>query len=327
MKYLLTLYALVGIANIAHAQQRLPKGKLDFKIRQSFESTDKKGEPAAVLLTFPYQTAASYAVDGGAALERESANNRFFGKLIAEYHRNTLIDKEQNNGQVGIGFEQYLRDLVSPAIITNYILTGTAKYVRDVVALKGSFLHTLELGLLSSTFNTPIRAGGLNANYVLISPSIGYEYQNTFDAKAETRDSLRGNVLRGMGKVKVSLTLNKRVEVEGPVKTRGKLFEQDAAGNYSRTTKQLYEIDPAQSVVVPAVQVYVSGAMRYDIVNTTQTPDGWHPYLQAGADYILTRNEALEQQLSVGLSFVTGENPAQGLARQRYWLLALKFTL
>lgn len=325
MKYLLTLYALVGIADAAHAQMAIPKSKWDFKVRQSSESTDKKGEPAAVLLTFPYQKSASYAVDGGIAVERES--ERFFSKLLAEYHRNTLIDKEQNNGQVGLGAEWYLRDLVSPDIITNYILTGTAKYVRDVVASKGSFLHTLELGLLSSTFNKPIRAGGLNANYVLISPSIGYEYQNTFDAKAETRDSLRGNVLRGMGKAKVSLTLNKRVVVEGAVRTKAKLFERDALGSYSQTAKQLYEIDPAQSVVVPAVQVYVSGAMRYDIINTTQTPDGWHPYLQAGADYILTRNEALEQQLSVGLSFVTGENPAQGLVPQKYWLLALKFTL
>lgn len=323
-RMLLVMCILAGLVNKAHAQKMAPQGKWKFKVRQSFESTDLKSEPAAVLLTFPYQTSASYAVDGAVAIERES--ERFFGKVIGEYHRNTLIDKEQNNGQIGLGAEYYLRDLNDTNIISNYILTGTAKYVRDVVASKGSFLHTLELSPFSPTFNTPIRAGGPNANYVLISPSVGYEYQNTFSAKPENLDSLRGNILRGTGKVRVSLTLNKRITVAGPETTKAKLFE-DSSGILVPTKKRFLEMDPAQSVVVPAVQLYASGAMRYDLVNTTETPAGWHPFLQAGIDYILTRNKAHAPQLSVGLSLVTGQNPAQGLAEQKYWLLAVRFTL
>lgn len=320
-KYLLLLFVLAG-ATSTYAQKSPLKSPWTFKVRQSFESTDLKQEPAAVLLTLPYRTSASYAVDGGVAIEHES--ERSFAKIIAEYHRNTLIDDEQNNGQIGVGYERYLRKF---DFSSNYILTGSAKYVRDVEASKGSFLHTLELSPFSSTFNTPIRVSGPNANFVLISPSVGYEYQNTFDAKVETRDSLRGDVLRGMGKVKVSLTLNRRVTVAAKEETDVKLFERDSSGRLVPTKRRLFETDPSQTVIVPTILMYVNGAMRYDIINTTQTPDGWHPYLQAGIDYILTRNKALSQQLSVGLSFVTGENPAQGLARQRYWLIALKFTL
>lgn len=319
-RYLFLLYVLIGVTDIVHAQKVSPKGRWGFKVRQSFESTDLKAEPAALLLTFPYQTAASYAVDGGLAIEREAPTNRFFGKLVAEYHRNTLIDEEQNNGQIGLAFEKYSGNFKT-------ILNGTAKYVRDVVATKGSFLHTLELSAFPDVANGTIhRIKGDNANLLLILPSIGYEYQNVFDAKAEKRDSLCGNILRVMGKAKISLTLNKRVKVVEPDEVNTILFE-DSSGIKVPTKKRLFEINSAQSVVVPAVILSANGAMRYDVVNTTKTPDGWHPYLQAGIDYILTRNKKLEQQLSVGLSFTTGENPAQGLARQKYWLLAVKFTL
>ena len=321
---LLLLILLIGAVGTAHAQNKLPTGRWNVRVRQSFESTDTKAEPAVVFLTFPDQTSASYAVDGGVAIEREAPDNRFYGKLIGEYHRNTLIDKKQNNGQFGVGFERYLRRMDSTR---NYILNGTAKYVRDVVAAKGSLLHTLELSPFSPTFNTPLRAGGTDANYVLISPSVGYEYQNTFDAKTEKRDSLRGNVLRGTGKVKVSLTLNKRIKVAGPERTKTTLYERTLSGNYSLTKKQLFETNPDQSIVIPAVIISVNGAMRYDIVNTTRTPNGWHPYLQASVDYVLTRDKKLVPQLSLGFNFTTGENPAQGLAKQKYWLLALKFAL
>ena len=313
---------LIVMINTAHAQTKA--GKWNVLVRQSFESTDTKSEPAALLVTFPYEKSFSYIVDGGTALERETQQSS--QKIVAEYHRNTLIDKEQNNAQVGYSGEFYLRSLTNTIIKTNYILNGTAKYVRDVVASKGSFLHTLELGLFSNTFNTPIRTKGKNANYLLISPSIGYEYQNTFDAKTDTRDSLLGNILRGMGKIKISYTLNKRVKVAAP-KLITKVVYEDSAGVLIPTKMPLFEIDSSQSVVLPAFQLYVSGAMRYDALNQTRTPDGWHPYLQTGVDYILTRNEALEPRLSIGISFVNGENPAQGLLHQKYWLLALKFAL
>lgn len=303
----LTLLLMLLMAVYSQAQDKLERTKPNLTIRQSFESTDLKNEPAAFLLTLPSQNASSYAIDGGVALEWEKLQSS--NKIVIEYHGNTLIAKEQKNGQFGYSGTWYLSKLTDKIIKTNSILTTTAKYVRDVIASKGSFIQTSELSFYTQNptkttrlmLNRTFRFRPDNISYMVISPSVGYEYQNTFDAKADTKDSLQGTIFRGMAKAKIAYTFSRRVSVN----VNGE----------------------SQLIDVPNIQLFASGALRYDIVNTTRTPDGWHPYLQAGVDYILNRNANADSVFSIGLSYINGENPAQGLARQEYWLGALRFTL
>ncbi|WP_159478244.1 hypothetical protein [Dyadobacter sp. 3J3] len=257
-------------------------------VRQSFESSDKKSEPAAFLATFPKGKGASFLIDGGIGLEKELSLNRLYFKAVVEYHRNTLIEKKQNNGQLGGGIEWFIRPAEKQ---NNGIVTSDLKYVRDAVADKASVVWAGEITPFSKIFNKPIYRCNKVLAWVL-SPAAGFEYQNTFDAPEATKDSLRGNILRGVLKGKVSLSLLDRPARVGGI----------AGPTY--------------------LQLYVNTAFRYDVVNTTETPAGWHPYLDTGLIFYPVHKQ--NNKFSLGLSYVNGENPAKGLARQEYFLFAFR---
>jgi hypothetical protein len=272
-------------------------------IRKSFQSTDEKGEPASLLATFPNNgRSPSFAINGGIGYNYE-LGPRSFIKGNAEYNRNTLIEKEQNNSLVSAGFEYYLRPFtrtINGKVQNNNfipVLNSDLSYVRDIKTDKGSLLLTGEITPFSNTFNKPVPLKGVR---MLISPGFGAEYQNSFDTPEAKRDSLQGEMLRGTARGQISFTF-----LEDPSVSSGILLGR------------------------PSFQIYANGIMRYDFVNTTETPDGWHPYLDTGIRIFiyLDNSSGKDKAFSIGINYIDGENPAKGLARQKYWLATFKLQI
>ena len=279
MKTIISLLAWILWAKLAIGQE--------WMIRQSFESTDQKAEPAAFLATFPNDKPISTLIDGGFGYQQMLALNRLFVRGSLEYHRNTLIEKPQNSLLAGAGVEWYLRPAASPF---NLILNSDLKYVRDEEENKGSFVWTGELAPFAVLLNAP-KSFLNNSLRLFPSLSAGYEYQNVFDAPAATRDSLTGDVLRAVMKGKISV----------------KFLEVPAGGLVGK----------------PVLEIYADGALRYDVFNSTRNLSGWHPMVDTGLLLFPTGKE----DLAIGINYVGGENPLKGLSRQKYWLFAIRIKI
>ncbi|MCF0054330.1 hypothetical protein [Dyadobacter sp. CY356] len=265
--------------------------KYNVQLRQSFESADTKQEPAAFTITLPQKSAGSYLIDGGISLGyafRDSLQHeRLYVKVLAEYHRNTLIEKTQNNSQFGIGAQYFLK---SPQAV-NWIVNGSLKYINDAATDKGSLLLSGGMTYYNETekwyaINSPTNVARIGTTQLrsFFTPSAGFEYQRTTKVAGDSLYNIKDNVLRGIGKARLSFTLHKFPSM------------------------------------VPLFELYGDGTLRYDFVNQTQASGGWRPYLDTGVRYFF----AGQENVSIGLSYVSGENPVSGFQKQRYWLVALK---
>lgn len=265
--------------------------KYNVQLRQSFESADTKQEPASFTITLPQKSAGSYLIDGGISLgyafKDSLQHERLYVQVLAEYHRNTLIEKKQNNSQFGIGAQYFLK---SPQAV-NWIVNGSIKYINDAATEKGSLLFAGGMTYYNETekwyaINSPTNVARIGKTQLrsFFTPSAGFEYQRTTKVSGDSLYHVKDNVLRGIGKARLSFTLHKFPSM------------------------------------IPLFELYGDGTLRYDFVNQTQAPDGWHPYIDTGVRYFF----AGQENVSIGLSYVSGENPVSGFQKQRYWLVALK---
>ncbi|GAB3280943.1 hypothetical protein GCM10027347_56380 [Larkinella harenae] len=283
-----------------------PGKKWNLKIRQSFQSEDTKPEPAILTATFPKNGPHSFLIDAAAGLTRE-LSQRFFIQAETEYHRNTLIDKQQNNFQIGVGGRAFFDVKNERGADQALVLNTNVKYNR-IYAEKPSegLLVTLDFTWFqrnqfdpttlcknSYAFNAPIRCvlGSQQFN-AFISPNAGFEYENHWKAES---DSAKGHILRGVLKGYVSLTP----------------MAKDKRGRY---LKRIFDI-------------YIDYTNRYTFLGTLHESAGWRPLLDAGINIPIYPHEGDYNKLSLGFSYRYGQNPAQGLARQEFWLIAFKVKL
>ncbi|WP_128543261.1 hypothetical protein [Larkinella soli] len=302
---------LLFVLSAAHAQTDSaaitrsvrPPQRWSLKIRQSFQSEDTRPEPAILTATFPKTGASSILIDAAAGLTGE-VNQTFFIQGEVEYHRNTLIEKEQNNFQVGIGARQFIGVVNDARSERSWVLNSNVKYnrINEKTATEG-LLATLDLTRFlrqpvnagdfcrsSFALNAPIRCvfGSRQFN-AFLSPNVGLEYENRWKAES---DSAKGNILRGVLKAYLSVS---------PMTT-------DKRGRF----------------LIRVFDLYVDYTARYTFLGTLNEAAGWRPLLDAGINFPIYGAGTEFNRLSIGFSYRYGENPAQGLARQEFWLLAFK---
>lgn len=268
------------------------KSKFQLKLRESFQSEDTKPEPAAFTYTKPNKGKASFLIDAALGLRLVNKPNSgitFFG----EYHRNTLIDVEQNTIQGGLAVEWFtnknfnINDEIKNS--KTAIINFNTKYSRDVVAKTHSLQITGEItplflrgnhtkALLPNDDHNHIG----NAFDLLYFPAVGFEDQYTFQAAS---DSAKGNVLRAVGKIYISLK-------------------------------------PLPKILKSKIELFGDFTERYDLQNSTKYSGRSHPLIQTGINFILFQTDS--KFVKIGASFNKGSNPSQGLAEQEYYLICLK---
>jgi hypothetical protein len=268
----------------------------NFELRQSFGSAATRNEPVLLQFTLPENGKGSYLIDGGIGLP--FANGELTdglditGKLIGEYHRNTLVDEAQYTWQTG--FSATIRTHVQQRgnTFTQLYFTPTLKYAKNIIDDVNSFVLSMDVApFRSSTSGLNINTYTFNKHKSLIhliSILPGFELQNNFAASAQ---SSNGTILRPTFKTQYNI-----------------------AGNKRRTPNNLM-VEP-----IKTWEASVDYTLRYAVVNSTLTREKFSNLLKTGIDYyLLTQPVAI----SFGVSFNYGSDPLQGLKKQQFWLATI----
>jgi len=124
------------------------------EIRQSFGTTESKKEPAVFQFTIPEKGKNSYLIDGAIAVkvgkERKFGKGKLNMKFAGEYHRNTLIDEEQNNWQLGLSSN--IRSAVKQRgnVFRQTYYNPTLKYSNDRIDSSESFIVTSDINFFKT---------------------------------------------------------------------------------------------------------------------------------------------------------------------------------
>jgi len=291
MKITMTVFVLLLVLELPTKAQNSFPWDFKIKLRKSFQSEDSKPEAAMISYTKPKNRSESFLIDAALGLQLVGSPN-LSANVFCEYHRNTLVEKSQNAIQSGVALEWYTNsefntdDAEENSHTT--IINWTTKYSDDIIQKIESIQSTGELTILLTKAN---RKGCILPN---VNNRIGtvfdFQYFPSVGYELENRikcknDSAKGNIFRMVGKIHAS-------------------------------------IFPIPQILKSSIEIYCDFAYRYDLINSTLYSDYSHPWIQTGANLVLFDDGKTSTKLSC--SYNTGDNPAQGLKKQDYILVALK---
>jgi hypothetical protein len=264
---------------------------LKVKLRQSFESPDETSKPAAFTYTKPKDGPASYLIDAGVGLNL-LGEPYLVPDIVAEYHRNSLIAKEQNNIQAGLALQWFTNHEFSidekPEHSRTWIVNLSAKYSNNQIENTESVQLT---GELTALYLRPGR---------------------------ET--CLLPNATNSLGKV-LAIQYHPAVGIEGELRYKTK--QDSAKGSILRAFAKIYlGLFPLPVLLRYKCELFLDFEERYDFVNTTESVVHHHPLLETGVNLILFDNG--KSTVKIGASFKSGANPSQGLEDQQFFLVTLK---
>lgn len=178
----------------------------DIEIAESMETSDQRGDPAQIQFTFPKDKSESYLINLGLAYRLPSAGN-LISKIKTEFHKNSLLEKEQENFEIG-----YQGQLGFRFIEGTGFLIFDPKYVYDGVNNKSSVASNISFTFKNYESPSPFK---FNTNNYYLSerinfiPSlyVGFQLQNSFKAKLEENE---GFIMRPYFSGSFSFYLNKK---------------------------------------------------------------------------------------------------------------------
>ena len=220
------------------------------KIRQSLESSDLQKEPAQIQMTILDKDTISYLMNIGMSINLNKLESpEFLSTINVEYHRNTQIKKEQNNFQVGYGYNWKFFNKKN----TNYHLLGDIKYVKDNIdttnSLGGNVLCTWLKDESRINWNTNNFFNSNKESYFL-SFFFGGQYQYIFNSG---NSNLKGFILRPLYTANFVFSINNSDELP-------------------------------YNPILSLSAVYTG---RYDIINSTKKTEGYTHLLKTGVDWYL----------------------------------------
>jgi len=172
-------------------------------------------------------------------------------KATVEYHRNTALDKEQNNLSAGYGYTLNLGTIGT----TDVFSAGDLKYIYDRVdsahSIGGNILFTWFRNSSSFNWNTNNFYSG-NTRSLFLSLYGGTQYQDIFKSD---KSEIKGFILRPLYTANIS---------------------------YAFT-------DPASPAHPPIVKFAVLYTGRYDVVNTSDNKEDYTQLLKTSADWFIVR--------------------------------------
>ncbi|QNN43893.1 hypothetical protein [Pedobacter roseus] len=268
-----------------------------FTLRQSFQSKNDQAEPAVLSFTKPKDKSASWLVNAAIGYDflKESKSVLSLSPYF-EFHRNTLIDKIQNNWQAGISSEWQSRDLSqkkwSPIFITAF------KYNEDNIKKNTSFQGNL--------YFTPVFKGKAK------DPKYFWIPNNTSDF---------GNVFQFLYSPYIGLENENRIETK----------DENSAGSIYRAlfrVTSIISLLPKDENLREKFEFNFDWQYRYDlnenIIELTQTE---HNFITTSFNYTFFRSEDGKKTSKIGIDYTNGENPAKNFEKQSFYALSLKVKL
>jgi hypothetical protein len=299
MKRQLFITLLTGLGMVgAHGQDINKKLKEiwgNVQIRKAFVSLDDLNAPATFSFTLPKDGSNSFLVNGGIAYnwvvtQHDDSTNRKISLVpFFVLNRNTQIAKEQNNYTLGIANGISIGHL-SKTSNQYFLLNNTLQYQRDRMDTSHSLFITSYFSEVRSSgsgirFNTfKLIRNGL---LYFLGWSVGPEFQYKFTS---ADSSLKGGV--------------------------GRIFYNVEA----HLLQKSYKKGEPPGLGDPLVELVVTNTGRYDLLNSSYHKEGYLPLFKAE----LLVYPARSYDFSIGFSYNTGSDPIAGLAKQEYYLLAVK---
>ena len=294
MKKLILGLLLTSIAFSTYSQDKF----IDrFTLRQSFQSKNDKAEAAVFTFAKPKHKEDSWLLNAaiGYNLLKYNESTLTLDPYL-EYHKNTLIDKVQDNWQFGISSEWQSRDLSqkkwSPIFIT------AIKYNDDKVKKNTSFQGNI--------YFTPLFKGkAKDPKYCWIpnntsdfgkvlqfsySPYIGLENENRLKTE---KDSSAGNIYRVLFRITSTISLFPKSE-----KLKGK-FEYNIDWQYRNNFSE--NVD--------------------DLINIEQK------FLVSSFNYTFFSVDEGKKSAKIGFDYTNGENPTKNFEQQSFYAISLKVKL
>jgi hypothetical protein len=274
------------------------------QIRKSFESASVLQKPAKFLFTSPHDGSDSWLADAGIAVTLgKLSSGTYTSKLIVEYHRNTLIDAEQNNFQMGYNFNIFSGGTSGNGSFYTTAITGTTKYVHDKISDDRSFVATLNLTPYLSGARDAAGQHGFNLgrpgytnnwkNTYQVGPAFEVQYQQILSSAS----GIKGGIIRPLIDLFAAISINKDYVPGAPVAEPKKIIE--------------FSFD------------YIN---RYAVVNSTGNSEGFSKLFKGGINYYILNSKA-GPEASLGVSYNLGSDPLTGLKEQRFWEFSLQFKL
>jgi hypothetical protein len=265
-----------------------------FQLRQSFETSDEQEDPAKLQFTLPGGGKNSWLIDAAIGFTiPDLSKGAFTSKFAAEYHRNTSLVNVQNNYQFGYNLRWFERGDRNFKLI----LTGNAKFVRDVADTSSSIAVTFNLSGYKRKgngvkWNRPTYLDNYKFTYCF-SPYFAGQYQQLITANTK---QATGVIFRPILNASGSFAINKpMVDKE--------------TGKRSLTPPKLIELLAGYTAL-------------YAVVNTTASNEGYTKLFKTGVNYYFLDNNSAS--ISLGGNYNIGSDPLNGLKNQNFWQFTLQ---
>lgn len=268
-------------------------------LRQSFQSKNDKAEPAIFTYTNPEDKDESWLVNAAIGYNFICSSNLVLTvDPYIEFHKNTLVDKEQENWQAGVASEWQVRDMSKKA--WSPILIGAIKYNVDKVKENNSLQGNLYFTPLFKGkggeweyFWIPNNASNFGKFCQFVyTPYIGFENENRTKTELETAS---GNIYRAYFRVTTSITFLPFDTAEA-VKGR---FEFNFDWQYRDV---FYE--------------------NVDDLNVS-----FHKFITAGFSYTFLNIGEGKKTAKIGFDYTDGDNPSKNFEDQSFYAITLKVKL
>lgn len=266
-------------------------------LRQSFQSRNARAEPSIFTFTKPKEKQASWLLNAAIGVNLLKSSNAVLTlDPYFEYHKNTLIDRVQDNWQVGISSEWQSRDFTQKQ--WSLIFITAIKYNEDKIKNNTSFQGNL--------YFTPLFKGkAMNPVYFWIpnntsnfgrafqfsyTPYIGLENENRINTETDTSS---GDIYRAIFRITSEVSLFPQNE-----QMRGK-FEFNVDWQYRNN-------------------------FRETVTDLTATE---HKYFTSSFNYIFFSENDGTKSAKIGLDYTKGENPTRNFEQQSFYAISLKVKL
>lgn len=294
MKIPLLLFFVFGLTFTLYSQDKF----IDrFTLRQSFQSKNDKAEPAVFTFTKPKQNDESWLLNAavGYNLLKSSVTVLTVDPYF-EYHKNTLIDKKQDNWQAGVSTEWQMRDLSEQ--IWSPIWISAVKYNEDRIKQTTSFQGNIYFtplfkgkGLKPKYFWIPNNASNFGELFQFIySPYLGFENENRIRTQNE---SSSGSIYRALFRLTSAITLFPKSE---------KLCEK--------------------------FEFTIDWQYRNNFEETVDSlTDSEHTFLTMSFNYAFFSAEDGKKVAKIGIDYTNGENPTKNFEQQSFYAVNIKVKL
>lgn len=324
------------------------KPKVSIIIRKSLDDDDMKEKAAVFSATFPNSQSPNFQVDAAVGLKLTKDRKAFQGMPIAEWHRNTGIEKPQDALLIGSNFtwelnrKKRIESIESLKSITTCKIQITPRFSLDGIEKLSAyelsaFWSPKRYVAIDTTkpFSTIVRDPKTNKklknvngtdSLIIFFPQNSKFLQPNHEHQFRKYDgSCKKYVFSSYWSPQVGIEYQNRFQAGDPkAAALGTLFMIVFKVNWSLKLNDISK----SGITRPIVEFTLDYQNRAaDLANSTKTiKAGMKHFLNIGLDYILFQKDD-ETKTSIGISYTKGQDPTKFLAGQDFFQLAFKVKL